>query len=138
MSVIEPRIQELRVKRLSYESHIGPISYVAKMLNLSQDRVVFFAILLLVFVVDPLAITLTLACNMAIIHFWDYRRPRPRVTAAEEGTLDALFTRARAAAMRYNMGMMYADAPPPAEPPRAPAKKTATRRAAPKRARARG
>jgi|GEM_PF-2063266 len=151
VSVVEPRIQELRVKRLSYESHIGPISYVAKMLNLSQDRVVFFAILLLVFVVDPLAITLTLACNMAIIHFWDYRRPRPRVTAAEEGTLDALFTRARAAAMRYNMGMMYADTPPPAEPP--PAKKSAAqgrtghgaegrkpaaRRSTPKRTRARG
>jgi len=149
VSVVEPRMQELRVKRLSYESHIGPISYVAKMLNLSQDRVVFFAILLLVFVVDPLAITLTLACNMAIIHFWDYRRPRPRVTAAEEGTLDALFTRARAAAMRYNMGMMYADTPPPAEPPRASAKnprhrdvprdaKPAARRSTPKRTRARG
>ncbi len=143
VSVIEPRLQELRVKRLSYESHIGPISYVAKMLNLSQDRVVFFAILLLVFVIDPLAITLTLACNMAIIHFWDYRRPRPRVTAAEEGTLDALVTRARAAAMRYNMGMMYADTPPAAEPPRKPAKnprpaKAAARRALPKRTRSRG
>lgn len=138
VSVVEPRIQELRVKRLSYESHIGPISYVAKMLDLSQDRVVFFAILLLVFVIDPLAITLTLACNMALIHFWDYSRPRRRVTAAAEGSLGALVTRARTAAMRYNMGMMYAADAPPAEAPRAPAKKPAARRAAAKRVRARG
>ena len=31
------------------------------MLDMEQDRVVFIAILLLVFVIDPLAITLTLA-----------------------------------------------------------------------------
>ncbi len=140
VSVIEPRLQELRVKRLGYESHIGPISYVAKMLDLAQDRVVFYAILLLVFVIDPLAITLTLACNMALIHFWDYRRPRTRVTA-ESGSLDALVTRARGAAMRYNMGMMYAEAPPPEKPHAAPTRgtegrgKSATRRAGSKRAR---
>jgi hypothetical protein len=136
IGVIEPRIQELRVKRLGYESHIGPISYVAKMLGAEQDRVVFYAILLLVFVIDPLAITLTLACNMALIHFWDYRRPRARVSASD-GSLDALVTRARSAAMRYNMGMMYADAPPP-ERSRPPAKKTTARRTAAKSTRGRG
>ncbi|MBI3576321.1 MAG: hypothetical protein HY083_11825 [Gammaproteobacteria bacterium] len=134
VGVVEPRIQALRVKRLSYESHIGPISYVAKMLDMEQDRVVFIAILLLVFVIDPLAITLTLACNMALIHFWDYRRPRARVSASD-GSLDALVTRARRTAMRYNMGMMY-DAPPPAEERSRPAaKKTSARRAASKRGR---
>jgi cell division protein FtsB len=134
VGVVEPRIQALRVKRLSYESHIGPISYVAKMLDMEQDRVVFIAILLLVFVIDPLAITLTLACNMALIHFWDYRRPRARVSASD-GSLDALVTRARRTAMRYNMGMMY-DAPPPAEEKsRSAAKKTSGRRTAPKRGR---
>ncbi|MEK7262462.1 MAG: hypothetical protein AAB194_04035 [Pseudomonadota bacterium] len=134
VGVVEPRIQALRVKRLGYESHIGPISYVAKMLDMEQDRVVFIAILLLVFVIDPLAITLTLACNMALIHFWDYRRPRARVSASD-GSLDALVTRARRTAMRYNMGMMY-DAPPPAEvKSRSAAKKTSGRRTAPKRGR---
>ncbi len=135
VGAIEPRLQELRVKRLGYESHIGPISYVAKMLDLPQDRVVFYAILLLVFVIDPLAITLTLACNMALIHFWDYSRLRRRVAASKEGSLNALVTRARAAAMRYNMGMMYADTPPAQERPRAPAKKSAARRAPAKRTR---
>ncbi len=131
-NVVEPRLQVLRVKRLGYESHIGPISYIARMLDLSQDRVVFYAILLLVFVIDPLAITLTLACNMALIHFWGHHLPRTRVSASD-GSLDALVTRARKTARRYNMGMMY-DAPPTPEKSRA-AKKTAARRAAAKRSR---
>lgn len=134
VSVVEPRIQELRVKRLGYESHIGPISYIAKMLDMEQDRVVFIAILLLVFVIDPLAITLTLACNMALIHFWGHQRSRTRVSASD-GSLDALVTRARRTAMRYNMGMMY-DPPPEPEKPRATVtKKFVARRATAKRSR---
>jgi hypothetical protein len=74
---IEPRIQALKVKRFSYESHIGPIAYVARMLNAPQDNVVFFAILVLVFVADPLAITLTIASNMVLIRYWEHARPRP-------------------------------------------------------------
>ncbi len=74
---LEPRIQALKVKRLAYESHIGPIAYVARMLNAPQDNVVFFAILVLVFVADPLAITLTIASNMVLIRYWEHARPRP-------------------------------------------------------------
>jgi len=69
LTVVEPRIQELKLKSLEYESHIGPISYVAKMLIMPQDDVVFYAILMLVFVADPLAITLTIATNMLLIRF---------------------------------------------------------------------
>lgn len=71
LTVLEPRIQALKVKRLAYESHIGPIAYVARMVNVPQDTMVFFAILLLVFVADPLAITLTIACNMVLIRYWE-------------------------------------------------------------------
>lgn len=69
LTVVEPRIQELKLKSLKYESHIGPISYVAKMLNMAQDDVVFYAISMLVFVSDPLAITLTIATNMLLVRF---------------------------------------------------------------------
>jgi hypothetical protein len=41
------------------------------MVNVPQDNMVFFAILLLVFVADPLAITLTIACNMVLIRYWE-------------------------------------------------------------------
>ncbi|HYA88979.1 MAG TPA: hypothetical protein VEI57_18220 [Nitrospirota bacterium] len=75
LTVIEPRIQELKVKRLAYESHIGPIAYVARMINVPQDHMVFFAILLLVFVADPLAVTLTIASNMVLIHYWERSGP---------------------------------------------------------------
>lgn len=75
LAVIEPRIQQLKLKSLSYESQIGPISYVAKMLNTPQDSIVFYAILMLVFVADPLAVTLTVACNMALLRFLDHPRP---------------------------------------------------------------
>jgi hypothetical protein len=75
LTAIEPQIQDLKVKRLAYESHIGPIAYVARMLHAEQDNVVFFAILMLVFVADPLAITLTIACNMVILRYWEKTRP---------------------------------------------------------------
>lgn len=77
IGVIEPRIQKLRVKRVEFESQIGPIAYVAKILGMHQDDVVLYAILLLVFVADPLAITLTIACNMALLRFLEHRRVRP-------------------------------------------------------------
>jgi hypothetical protein len=76
LAAIEPRIQELKVKRLSYESHIGPIAYVARTLHAEQDNVVFFAILMLVFVADPLSITLTIACNMALMRYWEKLGPQ--------------------------------------------------------------
>ena len=83
VAAIEPRVQELKVKRLAFESHIGPIAYVARMLHADQDSVVFFAILMLVFVADPLAITLTVACNMTVIRYWENARPRSATQAAQ-------------------------------------------------------
>lgn len=99
-TLLEPRIQELRRKRLSFESHIGPIAYVARMLNLPQDNMVFFAILMLVFVADPLAVTLTIACNMALLRFWDVKRQntRARPERATPGFIESLVERARATA----------------------------------------
>ncbi len=84
LAVIEPRIQQLKLKSLSYESQIGPISYIAKMLHTPQDTIVFFAILMLVFVADPLAVTLTVACNMALLRFLEHPRPS-RAKVAPKG-----------------------------------------------------
>lgn len=100
-TLIEPRIQELRKKRLSFESHIGPIAYVARMVNVPQDTMVFYAIMLLVFVADPLAVTLTIACNMALIRFWDVKRPkfRARTDGEAPGLLESMVDRARSVAM---------------------------------------
>jgi len=88
LATLEPRIQALKVKRLAFESHIGPIAYVARIVNIPQDNVVFFAILILVFVADPLAITLTIASNMVLIHYWEHARVRP---AASGGSSSITF-----------------------------------------------
>jgi hypothetical protein len=115
LTQLEPQIQALRVKRVSYESHIGPIAYVAQMLELPQDKVVFYAILLLVLVADPLAITLTVACNMALIRFWDRRAPSARVTPRSGNSLDDIVERARVVALRsYGATFEQAPAPTPA------------------------
>ncbi|MCK7497311.1 MAG: hypothetical protein MZW92_45765 [Comamonadaceae bacterium] len=100
-TLIEPRIQDLRKKRLSFESHIGPIAYVARMVDVPQDTMVFYAIMLLVFVADPLAVTLTIACNMALISFWDVKRPgfRTRADSDTPGLLESMVDRARSVAM---------------------------------------
>ena len=100
-ALIEPRIQDLRKKRLSFESHIGPIAYVARMVNVPQDSMVFFAIMMLVFVADPLAVTLTIACNMALIRFWDVKRPRFRARSENDapGLIESMVDRARTVAM---------------------------------------
>ncbi len=101
LTLIEPRMQELRVQRLSYEMNIGPISYVARMFDIAQDTLVFYAILLLVFVADPLAVTLTVACNMALIRSWD-RRTHSRTLSQEHdpGMLSSFVERMRLAALK--------------------------------------
>jgi cell division protein FtsB len=100
LAVVEPRLQELGRKQLAFESHIGPISYVARMMDVEQDRLVFWAIMLLVLVADPLAVTLTVACNMALIRFVGRRRSKSPVLAdAPQGIADALVERARVMAL---------------------------------------
>jgi hypothetical protein len=117
LDVIEPRLRELSRQQLQYESHIGPISYVARMLELEQDRLVFWAIMLLVLVADPLAVTLTVACNMALIRFLHRRQNRPRLAPAAPlfgGTpqrlIDSLVEGARVMALTTTHGTF---APPP-------------------------
>lgn len=102
LTVVEPRMHELRLRRLAYESHIGPIAYVARMIALPQDTVVFYAILLLVLVADPLAVTLTVACNMSLIRYWDRRTRSPLLSQKKDGPglFGSLVERMRAIALQ--------------------------------------
>lgn len=99
LSVIEPRIQDLRIKRVGYESHIGPISYVAKMLGAHQDSVVFYAILMLVFVADPLAITLTIACNMVLVRYWEQSIPKSEPVVKTPAFISNMISKVRTMAV---------------------------------------
>jgi len=51
-------------------------------------------------VADPLAVTLTIACNMALIRFWDVKRQnfRARPERTTPGFIESLVERARATA----------------------------------------
>lgn len=108
VTALEPRMQELRVKRLAFESHIGPIAYVARMLGLPQDNVVFYAILMLVFVADPLAITLTIASNMVLISYWEHVKPSARSGARTPAFVLNFIAKARSYAREAYKGTFKA------------------------------
>jgi len=59
-------INDLQSRQVTVEAKIGPIIYVAKVLNLNPDHALFYLTILLVVVFDPLAVALTVATNMAI------------------------------------------------------------------------
>lgn len=86
---LERRSQEINLKMAGYDSHIGPISYVAKIINIPQNDIVFYAILLIVFIFDPLAISLTLACNIALVRTWE-RQHFARKTLFESTAIDEI------------------------------------------------
>ena len=63
---INTQISILKSKSLS--SDLGPLIYLSKVLNISMDDVVKYFILLLIFVFDPLAVSLVIATNITIKH----------------------------------------------------------------------
>ena len=77
---MEPHIQDLQkksielqmqlrnenLKRLKYQMEIGPVVYVAEIFKAPMDNVSVYLILLVVFVFDPLAVSLVLATSVAM------------------------------------------------------------------------
>ncbi len=70
---LNTKIPQLRKEILSLvnskstnEVKLGPIFYVARTLNLDPSIVVFWFVLLIIFVFDPLAVMLTVAVNVVI------------------------------------------------------------------------
>lgn len=70
---IEPRISELtttiqnlKQQNLSIETKIGPIIFISEVLGRSPNDALFFFVIIIMCVFDPLAIALTVACNIAI------------------------------------------------------------------------
>lgn len=63
---IQMKMREENLKKLSYQIEIGPVVYVAQMLNKEMDQVATWLIILFVFVFDPLAVCLVLATSFAV------------------------------------------------------------------------
>jgi hypothetical protein len=62
----ETALRELNLEKLSYQTKIGPILYVAKLFGKGTEDVVGYLIFLFVLVFDPLAISLVFATSFAI------------------------------------------------------------------------
>ena len=60
-------ISDLKVKLVDVGIDVGPAIYIARAFNISIDDVVKVFILMLVFVFDPLAVTLVIAANIAFM-----------------------------------------------------------------------
>jgi hypothetical protein len=59
-------LEALNLKNSDVNGEVGPLKYVAKLTGKEMDSVVNFFILMLIFVFDPLAVSLVIATNIAI------------------------------------------------------------------------
>ncbi len=63
---VQVKLRNENLKKLSYQMEIGPVIYVAELLNANTDKVAIWLIILFVIVFDPLAVCLVLATSFAI------------------------------------------------------------------------
>lgn len=63
---LDSELLTLRQELIQVESHVGPITYIAKALNLPTDDATKYLIFVIIFAFDPMAVALTLAVNTAL------------------------------------------------------------------------
>ena len=63
---LDAQILTLKTESLKTETHVGPIIYLAKALNIDTDKATNYLVLMIICVFDPLALLLTIATNVAI------------------------------------------------------------------------
>ena len=64
--MITPAIQEMKVQEIDTKAKVGPIMFVAEVLDRDPNSAVFWFVIILISVFDPLAVALTIAANVAI------------------------------------------------------------------------
>jgi cell division protein FtsB len=70
---LKTEIAPLQKTKNAVEAKVGPIIFISKVLGSETDDAIFWLIVLIVVVFDPLAVALTLAANIA----WaDYKKPK--------------------------------------------------------------
>jgi hypothetical protein len=74
------KMRNEELKKLSFQTEIGPVIYVAEALGANTDRVATYLILLFVIVFDPLAVCLVLATTFAITHRDSFQHAPPART----------------------------------------------------------
>jgi hypothetical protein len=66
LAEIDAKLPELKIQNISKELHVGPIIYIAKAFATTPEIAVKYVILTIIFVFDPLAISLLIAGNFLI------------------------------------------------------------------------
>jgi hypothetical protein len=63
---LNAEITKLQTGQVTTQAKMGPIIYVAKVLNADPDKVIFYLVILIVAVFDPLAVALTVSTNIVM------------------------------------------------------------------------
>lgn len=73
---INPRIEFLQAEKTKLQEHkitteakVGPIIFISKVMGSETDDAIFWLVILIVFVFDPLAVALTICANIAIADY---------------------------------------------------------------------
>lgn len=66
LQVLTPELQKLKTDQIDVEAKIGPIMFVAEVMGEDPKTAVFWFVVLLISVFDPLAVALTIATNVAL------------------------------------------------------------------------
>ena len=83
MLAIKQEIGELKTKIVDTGVDVGPAIYLARAFNTDIDTVVKFFILILIFVFDPLAVSLVIAANIAFEKAMENTKEPREVTSRE-------------------------------------------------------
>ena len=86
---IDAKILELKSNVLMTEAKIGPIIYVAEVLGENPDKATFWFVLIIIGVFDPLAVSLTLATNIALRRRSELKQSQQMVKTVDEVVEDA-------------------------------------------------
>lgn len=74
LSELTPELQKLKTDNVNVQAKVGPIMFIAEVLNKDPNQAVFIFILILISVFDPLAVALTIATNIAIKNYKDEKK----------------------------------------------------------------
>lgn len=76
---LQEQIGPLNTAKITKEAKVGPIIFISKVLGKETDDAIFWLVIVLVSVFDPLAVALTIAANTAIKEYGDRKKNTPIV-----------------------------------------------------------
>lgn len=82
LAEITPELQNLEQQHVTVKAKVGPIMFIAEVMGKDPNSAVFWFVIILISVFDPLAVALTVATNMAIKM---HKEEKQKALEAKEG-----------------------------------------------------